>query len=155
MALTDFDFYRKIPRDLTESSLYGTSLSFCSLILIVSLVVSHISSFISIEYETVVMIDHESDDDRFIQINFDVSMLEIPCSYAVIDIVDVLGTRVENISFQIQKFQLDQNGNIRPYEGIDPEDMDVMHETFLNLQPEHLYATGVHAPEVSEQEFEG
>jgi hypothetical protein len=101
------------------------------------------------------MIDHESDDDRFIQINFDVSMLEIPCSYAVIDIVDVLGTRVENISFQIQKFQLDQNGSIRPYEGIDPEDMDVMHETFLNLQPEHLYATGVHAPEVSEQEFEG
>jgi thiol-disulfide isomerase/thioredoxin len=155
-AFKEFDLYRKIPHDLTESSLYGASVSLCTIILIISLLISHLSSFLSIDYETVVRIDaDENNQDRLFQINFDVSVLDIPCSYTVIDIVDVLGTRVENISFQIQKFQLGLNGSMKPYEGLDPEDMDIMHETFLNLQLDSLYANGVHAPDVSENEFDG
>ncbi len=154
--LRDYDFYRHIPKDLTEQTSHGTFLSTLTLFFFLFLFYSEFKSFLSIDYHTNTLIDQSSlNEIRQFQIDFDITLLDISCSYAVVDIVDSLGTRIENITYQIEKYQIDLNGNMTLFNGINPEDMDILHETFGDIDLQTLYQDGIHAPELNERIFDG
>jgi hypothetical protein len=154
--IKDFDFYRKIPHDLTEGSLYGAILTFLTFIFISYLLISEIfSHFFLTHYETLIGTDSKHENDPF-QINFDISLLDIPCSYAIVDIVDIYGIHVDNITFQIKKYEIDPHSSHRKlFDGTDPEDMDILFERFHDYDFDSLYGDGTSAPEISESVFDG
>jgi protein disulfide-isomerase-like protein len=149
-VLKDFDFYRRIPKDLTESSTHGSALSICAAIFMLILFVLELSAFLSPQYQTNVLIDSASTSQ--LRINFNITLLDMPCEYATIDVVDVLGTRTQNVTKNINTWQVDDAGNRMRYEGRNIEQREVAHDTHHEL--DKLLANGLHALPMDDAKFE-
>lgn len=52
-----------------------------------------------------------------IRINFNITMLDVPCEFATVDVLDVLGTNQQNVTKNIEKWNLDQNAQRRMFQG--------------------------------------
>ncbi|XP_010545546.1 PREDICTED: protein disulfide-isomerase 5-3 [Tarenaya hassleriana] len=100
------DFYRKIPRDLTEASLSGAGLSIVAALAMIFLFGMELSSYLAISTTTSVIVDKSSDGD-FLRIDFNVSFPALSCEFASVDVSDVLGTNRLNITKTIRKFPID------------------------------------------------
>ena len=149
-SFKDFDFYRKIPRDLTETTAHGSLLSVCASAFILVLFVAELWAFLSARYVTNVVIDPRM--ESLLQINFNVTLMEIPCEFAMVDVVDVLGTRKDNITKNIDRWQIDDAGDIRVYEGRNVEQMDVEHEDHHDWN--ELVKNGLHATPIFHDQFD-
>lgn len=99
------DFYRKIPRDLTEASLSGAGLSIVAALSIVFLFGMELSNYLAVSTSTSVIVDRSSDGD-FLRIDFDISFPKLSCEFASVDVSDVLGTNRLNITKTIRKFSI-------------------------------------------------
>jgi hypothetical protein len=77
--------YRKLPVDLMEGSRRGSILSYASLLLMVVLFLSETRAFFQYELKTDLQLD-KSDDPK-IRLNFNITMLDLKCDWAVIDVV--------------------------------------------------------------------
>jgi len=89
--------------------------------------------------------------NQLLKINFNITVLDIPCEYATIDVVDVLGTRNDNVTVNINKWTVDANGLRRNYEGRNLEQRDLQHDMHHDL--EMLHSNGVHATPLDEDSF--
>ncbi len=63
-----------------------------------------------------------------------------------------MGTRNENVTKNINKWQVDENGIRKNYEGRNREQRDLEHDTHHNL--EVLNANGIHAVNIDNKQFE-
>lgn len=113
--LKEFDLYRKIPKDLTETSAISHGLSLCASLFMLVLFIAELWAFLSVSVVTDIVLDPNT--DNLLRINFNITVLDVPCEYAVIDVVDVLGTRTDNLTVNVNKWQVDANGLRRNYEG--------------------------------------
>lgn len=105
------DFYRKIPRDLTEASLSGAGLSIVAALLMIFLFGMELSSYLKVDTTTSVVVDR-SLDGEFLRVEFNISFPALSCEFASVDVNDVLGTNRLNITKTIRKFSIDSN--LRP-----------------------------------------
>ncbi|PQQ16226.1 protein disulfide-isomerase 5-3 [Prunus yedoensis var. nudiflora] len=88
------DFYRKIPRDLTEASLSGAGLSIMAALAMMFLFGMELNSYLAFSTSTSVIVDKSSDGD-FLRIEFNISFPALSCEFASVDISDVLGKQIE------------------------------------------------------------
>jgi protein disulfide-isomerase-like protein len=146
----DLDFYRKIPKDLTEASTHGSIISLCAAVFMLVLFVAELWAFLSTSITTNIIVDQNMENQ--LRINFNITLLDMPCEFATIDVIDVLGTRNDNVTLNINKWQVDENGIRRNYEGRNTEQPDLMHDTHHDLKL--LQMNGVHAVPVDEPNFE-
>ncbi|XP_004487592.1 protein disulfide-isomerase 5-4 isoform X2 [Cicer arietinum] len=109
--LKSVDFYRKIPRDLTEASLSGAGLSIMAALFMVFLFGMELNEYLSVSTSTSVIIDKSSDGD-FLRIDFNVSFPALSCEFASVDVSDVLGTNRLNLTKTVRKFSIDSD--LRP-----------------------------------------
>lgn len=105
------DFYRKIPRDLTEASLSGAGLSIVAAFAMIFLFGMELNSYLSLSTSTSVVVD-KSPDGEFLRIDFNMSFPALSCEFASVDVSDVLGTNRLNITKTVRKFSIDSN--LRP-----------------------------------------
>ncbi|CAF2245267.1 hypothetical protein BRARA_H01526 [Brassica rapa] len=105
------DFYRKIPRDLTEASLSGAGLSIVAALSMLLLFGMELSSYLTVSTTTSIIIDRSSDGD-FLRMDFNISFPSLSCEFASVDVSDVLGTNRLNVTKTIRKFSIDSN--LRP-----------------------------------------
>jgi len=145
----EYDLYRRIPKDLTETTTHGTILSICASIFMLVLFIAELWAFLSLQFSTNVVLDPNT--NQLLRINFNITVLDIPCEYATIDVVDVLGTRNDNVTVNINKWTVDANGLRRNYEGRNLEQRDLQHDVHHNL--ELLHSNGVHATPLDEDSF--
>lgn len=145
----EYDLYRRIPKDLTETTTHGTILSICASIFMLVLFIAELWAFLSLQFSTNVVLDPNT--NQLLKINFNITVLDIPCEYATIDVVDVLGTRNDNVTVNINKWTVDANGLRRNYEGRNLEQRDLQHDMHHDL--EMLHANGVHATPLDEDSF--
>ncbi|XP_057992705.1 protein disulfide-isomerase 5-3 isoform X2 [Hevea brasiliensis] len=106
--LKSVDFYRKIPRDLTEASLSGAGLSIIAALFMVFLFGMELNNYLTISSSTSVIVDKSSDGD-FLRIDFNLSFPALSCEFASVDVSDVLGTNRLNITKTIRKFSIDHD----------------------------------------------
>ncbi len=71
----DFDFYRKIPKDLTEASTHGSLLSVFALLFMLSLFVLELSSFLTLQLTTNIILDPNT--EARLRINFNITVLDM------------------------------------------------------------------------------
>ncbi|KAF8103942.1 hypothetical protein N665_0182s0049 [Sinapis alba] len=106
--LKSMDFYRKIPRDLTEASLSGAGLSIVAALIMMLLFGMELSSYLAVNTTTTVVVDKSADGD-FLRIDFNISFPALSCEFASVDVSDVLGTNRLNITKTVRKFPIDQH----------------------------------------------
>ncbi|KAJ1449749.1 endoplasmic reticulum-golgi intermediate compartment-domain-containing protein [Pelagophyceae sp. CCMP2097] len=109
------DFFRKIPTDLTETTVLGAALSVTAGFFMMVLFVVELWAFLATTIETGVMLDTNA--ETLLRINFNVTMMEIQCDYVAVDVVDVLGTNSMNVTKNVEKWQLDEFGKRMIFQG--------------------------------------
>ncbi|XP_019194608.1 PREDICTED: protein disulfide isomerase-like 5-4 [Ipomoea nil] len=106
--LKSVDFYRKIPRDLTEASLSGAGLSIIAALCMVFLFGMELNNYLTVSTTTSIVVDKSSDGD-FLRIDFNLSFPALSCEFASVDVIDVLGTNRLNITKTVRKYSIDSN----------------------------------------------
>ncbi|MQL73717.1 hypothetical protein Taro_006072 [Colocasia esculenta] len=106
--LKSVDFYRKIPRDLTEASLSGAGLSIIAALSIMFLFGMELNDYLAVSTTTSVVVD-KSADGEFLRIDFNISLPALSCEFASVDVSDILGTNRLNITKTVRKFSIDPN----------------------------------------------
>lgn len=109
--LKSVDFYRKIPRDLTEASLSGAGLSLLAAFCMILLFGMELHHYMSVSTTTSVVVDRSADGD-FLRIDFNISFPALSCEFASVDVSDVLGTNRLNITKTVRKYAIDSH--LRP-----------------------------------------
>lgn len=109
--LKSVHFYRKVPRDLTEATLAGGTISLLSSIVMAYLFISNFSAYLSVEQKTSIVLD--ASQEKKLQLNFNVTLYHLPCRFATLDIVDVMGTHFQNVSTNIIKTRVETDAEGR------------------------------------------
>lgn len=109
--LKSVDFYRKIPRDLTEASLSGAGLSIIAALSMMFLFGMELHDYLKVSTSTTVIVD-KSSDGEFVRVDFNFSFPALSCEFASVDVSDALGTNRLNITKTVRKFSIDSR--LRP-----------------------------------------
>ncbi|CAI5737965.1 unnamed protein product [Hyaloperonospora brassicae] len=107
-VLKKWDFYKKIPEDLTVSTLPGVSLSIFGCLVMFVLFILEFNSYLTVDYKYDIVMDEEL--DQTMRINFNITVPDLPCEFASVDVSDMTGTRKHNMTSNIYKIRLDQKG---------------------------------------------
>lgn len=94
--LRTMDMYRRIPKDLTESTMLGAAVSLISLLVIITLFGLNLRTMFEVHTNTKILIDHSEDGQ--LQINFKVTVPDLSCEFAAVDSVDMIGDRRHDLS---------------------------------------------------------
>jgi len=150
-GLKMLDMYRKIPEDFQKQTAIGASLSICAGMFMLVLFIVELWAFMATTTETSVILDTNSDTQ--LRINFNITLMDLSCDYASVDVYDVLGTNTQNLTKNVEKWQLDENGVKRIFQGRNKEQKEIAHDTH-HPEIEELHANGVHASPLDEAGFE-
>ena len=99
-----------MPADLTEATLTGGTISLISSLVMAYLFCSNFLAYLAVDQTTSIVLD--SSDEKKLQLNFNVTLHHLPCRYASLDIVDVMGTHLQNVSANILKTRIEVGGSV-------------------------------------------
>ncbi len=84
----------------------------------------------------------DSNRDPRVRLNFNITMMDLKCEFAVVDVVSVLGEN-QNITAHITKWELDQQGVRKRYQGRNREQHDIeLHDRIVTASLEDLHDDG-------------
>lgn len=133
------DLYRKVPTDLMEGSKRGSILSYVALSVMAILFLAETRAFFFAgRMETYLTMDVSGEDKR-IRLNFNITMMDLKCDWAVIDVVSVLG-HDQNVTAHVTKWNMDGNGIRKGYRGRNrnQKDIDLFDKTVTETLEELL-----------------
>ena len=143
------DMYRKIPTDLMEGTARGSILSYMSLFLMVVLFFWETKAYFQTKIVTDLALD-KSEDPR-LRLNFNITMTDLRCDWAVIDVVSVLGTD-QNVTAHVTKWNIDGDGIRKGYKGRNRNQKDIdMFDELVTETLEELHEDGEDAISLDEE----
>jgi thiol-disulfide isomerase/thioredoxin len=80
-------------------------------------------------------------------------MLDIHCDYVSVDVWDALGTNRQNVTKNVEKWQLSEDGGTRLFSGRNREQREVRHEEHDRTLEEMHDEDGVHAQDLKKDNF--
>jgi len=86
-----------------------------------------------------------------IQLNFNVTLFALHCDYVSVDVWDVLGTNKQNVTKNVEKWQVDEYGNRRSFSGRNRETRELQYETHEETL-EELHENGIHVTQIGSKE---
>jgi thiol-disulfide isomerase/thioredoxin len=93
-----------VPEELQVTSGSGKVFTVVSFLTMVLLVFSHYNAYMTQSTRTYVALDSHQEDQ--LRINFNVSLVAVPCQHASVDLSDHMGQRFVNITRHIRHFKL-------------------------------------------------
>ncbi|KAL7569546.1 hypothetical protein ACA910_013916 [Epithemia clementina (nom. ined.)] len=148
--MSSIDFYRRVPKDLTEATALGAMMSLCAMAVMAILFLSETAAFVSTRITTSIALD-ESQEAQ-IRLNFNITLLDLHCDYVSVDVWDALGTNRQNVTKNVDKWQLDDSGTRRVFAGRNRETREVRHEEHDSHEVALLTEAG-HALELTKDNF--
>eukprot|EP00548_Thalassiothrix_antarctica_P011394 CAMPEP_0194159148 /NCGR_PEP_ID=MMETSP0152-20130528/77668_1 /TAXON_ID=1049557 /ORGANISM="Thalassiothrix antarctica, Strain L6-D1" /LENGTH=690 /DNA_ID=CAMNT_0038868679 /DNA_START=81 /DNA_END=2153 /DNA_ORIENTATION=+ len=121
--VASLDMYRKVPTDLLEGTKRGSILSYGAIILMVTLIMLETRAYFS-NNSWVSSLALDDNQESRLQVNFNITMMDLRCEWAVVDTVSVLGTD-QNITAHISKWNLDGGGIRKSYHGRNKNQKDI------------------------------
>lgn len=106
--LRGMDFYRVAPGEYTEGTVSGACISIVAIATLVALTISAISTFLSPQIYTDIVVDQKHSQDQ-LKVNIDIEFPNFPCGLLSLDIENVLRVHLVNIKDNLQKFELPAN----------------------------------------------
>lgn len=122
------DLFRRIDEGyLAGATTHGGTFSLIAYIIMVSLAIMEFGAYLSTNTRTQVVMDVNQDQSLLIE--FNITMLDLPCKYAAVDVYDAFGWERQNVTSDIIKKRLHQVGDML-FEGDDhsDEDDEIAHE---------------------------
>jgi thiol-disulfide isomerase/thioredoxin len=107
-------FYRA-PADITETSLRGRILSGFAMAAMATLFLLETKAYFSTSIAATLSITANDDIEQSIQLNFNITMTDLPCEYATVDVYSTVGLQ-KNVTKNVRKFQIDEDGVLQRYE---------------------------------------
>lgn len=114
------DIYRDVPKDLTEQTVTGATVSVISLLFIAYLFLSELIAYRSVEIKSSHFVDMpinakdiDPHNDAMIMIQMNISCPSIPCALLSVDAQDIMGTHVVDVGGRLHKSRTDAFGNIK------------------------------------------
>eukprot|EP00172_Hildenbrandia_rubra_P002689 Plantae.Rhodophyta-Hildenbrandia_rubra.ctg37368.p1 GENE.Plantae.Rhodophyta-Hildenbrandia_rubra.ctg37368~~Plantae.Rhodophyta-Hildenbrandia_rubra.ctg37368.p1 ORF type:complete len:461 (-),score=55.92 Plantae.Rhodophyta-Hildenbrandia_rubra.ctg37368:506-1888(-) len=101
MKLSGYDIFRKVPRDLTHGTTHGAILSIFAFLLMSLLFTFELWTYLAGKVETSVMLD--TNRNSLLQINFKITVLQLPCEFTSIDVWDYLGNNKLDLAKDLHK----------------------------------------------------
>jgi len=89
-----------------------------------------------------------------LRVNFNVSFPDLHCDFASIDLWDKIGRNQVNVTRNVEKWQLDRDGERRAYQGRNRREIDLAHDAHLHPPLETLHADGVHVDAVTAADWD-
>jgi len=150
--MSSVDFYRRVPKDLTEATSLGAFMSICAISVMGVLFFSETLAFARTKIVTSITVDENTQPQ--IRLNFNITMLDLHCDYVSVDVWDALGTNRQNVSKNVDKWQIDSEGQRRIFSGRNREARDLVHDEHDRTLEEMHAEDGVHAIELNEGNFD-
>mmetsp|Transcript_6659 Transcript_6659/g.14485 ORF Transcript_6659/g.14485 Transcript_6659/m.14485 type:complete len:497 (-) Transcript_6659:207-1697(-) len=150
-AMASVDFYRRVPKDLTEATSLGAFMSLCAIAVMGILFLSETLAFARTIMGTSIALDEN--DQPQIRLNFNMTLMDLHCDYVSVDVWDTLGTNRQNVTKNIEKWQLDESGQRRIFSGRNREQREVVHEEHEETM-EELHEDGEQAVELTPDTFQ-
>lgn len=88
-----------------------------------------------------------------LRLNFNITMLDVHCDYVSVDVWDALGTNRQNVTKNVEKWQISEDGGTRLFSGRNREQREVRHEEHDRTLEEMHEEDGVHAVELTKDNF--
>jgi len=151
-ALSSVDFYRRVPKDLTEATTLGAAMSVCAIGIMAILFLSETAAFARTRIATSITLDENTQPQ--LRLNFNITMLDLHCDYVSVDVWDALGTNRQNVTRNVEKWQLSEGGDVRLFSGRNREQREVRHEDHDRSLEEMHAEEGVHAVVVTEENWD-
>ena len=124
---TNVDMFRKLPADLlTDGNRRSNLLSYAALALMATLFVMETKAYL---FGTTLVSDlslDKEEDNKKIRLNFNITMLDLRCDWAVIDVVSKLGTE-QGVTAHVTKWNIDGDGVRKGYRGRNRNQKDIAH----------------------------
>jgi hypothetical protein len=96
----------------------------------------------------------DNNPDSKVRVNINITMMDMKCEYAVVDVVSVLGTE-QNVSAHINKWNVDAAGVRQRYQGRNKHQTDYeLFDSSVTESLEELYENGEDAISLSKETFE-
>lgn len=114
--LANLDMYRKVPIDLLEGSKEGSIVSWIALLVIATLFFLETKAFFTNDIQTDLALDTTT--DKLLRVNFNVTMMDLPCDYATVNVMSVFSGKQyaqTNITQHITKYSVDENQVTQQY----------------------------------------
>lgn len=91
-----------------------------------------------------------------IRLNFNITIMDLHCDYVSVDVWDALGTNRQNVTKNIDKWQLDDDGKRRIFAGRNREGRVFSHDEHAerSLEEVHEEHGGEAAPSLTEHDFD-
>lgn len=94
-----------------------------------------------------------SDQDK-IRVNFNITMMDLKCEYAVVDVVSVLGTE-QNVTAHVNKWHVDAEGIRQRFQGRNRAQHDIeLFDSAITDSIEELHENGEDAVSLTETTFQ-
>lgn len=147
------DMYRKVPVDLLEGTKRGSMMSYFALFMMIALFIAETKSFYSSSI-LVTDLSLDGNEDKKIRVNFNITMMDMSCEYATVDLVSSLGTE-QNVTQHVTKYKLDAEGVRRGYHGRNKMQNDIITSDSLVTETlEELHENGEDAVSLDATTFE-
>ncbi|AYU81957.1 Endoplasmic Reticulum-Golgi Intermediate Compartment (ERGIC)/Endoplasmic reticulum vesicle transporter, putative [Leishmania donovani] len=104
------DFFRHIPRDLTEPTTAGSIISVACVVVMVLLFAGEVISYVFPRIQSDMIIMPDLDDRNTIKVSMDMTFPKMPCAVLTLDILDVLHNHMFNSMEHIARTRLDAAG---------------------------------------------
>lgn len=105
----------------------GAVMSICAICVMAILFLSETMAFARTNLVTSIGIDEN--DAPQIRLNFNITLLDLHCDYVSVDVWDALGTNKQNVTKNVDKWQIDEEGTRRIFSGRNRDVREVAHET--------------------------
>jgi len=161
-GLAQLDMYRKVPIDLLEGTKRGSIVSWMALIIMTTLVILETKSYFTSTLIKELSLDSSpssGDDDSNnrsrMKVFFNITMMDLRCEFATIDVVSFLG-KEQNVTKYITKVALDARGVQQEYvQHRNPMQHDIeLSDESVTQSIEELHENGEHAIPLTEESFE-
>lgn len=104
------DFFRHIPRDLTEATAIGAIISILCMAIMAILFIGEVVSYVSPRIQSDMVMAQRLDSSETIKASLDMTFHKLPCAVLSLDILDVLHNHVMNSMENLKKERLDTQG---------------------------------------------
>jgi len=110
VSLSGLHLYPKTPKDLTVTTRMGGLTSLVGMCVMAVLFATELRAYIVPTLETSIELDDNAENKLLI--SFNMSLPHVPCHGASVDVKDVLGTRIANVTRNVFKYHLDADGKV-------------------------------------------
>ena len=113
---------------------------------------SETAAFASTHIATSITLDENAQPQ--LRLNFNITMLDLHCDYVSVDVWDALGTNRQNVTKNVEKWQISEGGDVRLFSGRNREQREVRHEEHDRTLEEMHAEDGVHAVDLTSENWD-